>query len=186
MRSQVVRARSRGAGPSVRESGGFRRSRPHVARSGRRSVRLGGAVLLGLLTVAGCTDDDPEPMTIEETDFAESLDVDLDRMTRLPSGVFIEVLEEGQGDDAVGPADRIDIETKGWLSDGTLFNEQRGVFSMLADPPPGFVDGLEGMRIDELRKIIVPWQLGFGAQGIGQTIPPFANLVFEVRLHEIL
>lgn len=154
-------------------------------RLGPRRGATGVVALLALLAFAGCADDEPEPMTIEETDFAASLDVDLDRMTRLPSGVYIEILEEGQGDQMVGPTDRIDIETKGWLSDGTLFTEQRGIFSMATDPPPGFVDGLEGMRVDELRKIIVPWELGFGAQGVGETIPPFANLVFEVRLHEI-
>lgn len=145
----------------------------------------GVVVLLALLTVLGCADDDPEPMTIEETDFAASLNVDLDAMMRLPSGVYVQTLEEGEGEETVDAADRIDIATKGWLSDGTLFSDMRADFSMTRDGPVGFVLGLEGMRIGEVRRIIVPWELGFGSQGIGETIPPFSNLVFEVELFEI-
>jgi FKBP-type peptidyl-prolyl cis-trans isomerase FkpA len=48
---------------------------------------------------------------------------------------------------------------------------------------PGFEQGILGMRVGGSRRIYVPSQLGYGAQGAPQGgIPPNAALVFEVEL----
>jgi FKBP-type peptidyl-prolyl cis-trans isomerase len=44
---------------------------------------------------------------------------------------------------------------------------------------PGWSDGMVGMKEGGTRRIYVPWELGYGAQG-GGPIPPKANLIFEI------
>ncbi len=49
---------------------------------------------------------------------------------------------------------------------------------------PGFDRGVRGMQIGEVRRIHVPWQLGYGEQGHGD-IGAKENLVFRVELLRI-
>jgi peptidylprolyl isomerase len=44
--------------------------------------------------------------------------------------------------------------------------------------------GLVGMKKGEIRRLYIPSQLGYGERGVG-SIPPNANLIFEVELLEI-
>ena len=45
--------------------------------------------------------------------------------------------------------------------------------------------GLVGMKKNEVRRLFIPSQLGYGEQGSGEIIPPNSNLIFEVQLLEI-
>jgi peptidylprolyl isomerase len=52
---------------------------------------------------------------------------------------------------------------------------------------PGFDQGFAGMRVGGIRRIFVPWQLGYGARTLPDRenhpgIPPRSDLVFEVEL----
>ena len=49
----------------------------------------------------------------------------------------------------------------------------------------GFDEGVIGMREGGKRRLIVPPELGYGAQGRPPDIPPDTNLIFEVELLEI-
>jgi peptidylprolyl isomerase len=145
------------------------------------TVRTAAAALLLLPFVAACGDDPVGPTGPEDVDFAASLGVDLSQMQELPSGVYIQTLQEGVGLPVNnGP---MTVAYTLWLPDGTevdssnSFEFELGVTSLI----DGFVAGVSGMRVDEIRLIVVPSDQGYGSQGTS-SVPPNSVLVFEVEL----
>lgn len=61
------------------------------------------------------------------------------------------------------------------------FSFQAGVGSVV----PGFDQAVVGMQVGEIKKVTIPYQLGYGENGSGEVIPPFSTLVFEIELLKI-
>lgn len=102
----------------------------------------------------------------------------------------INVLQPGDGAEAV-PGSEVTVHYTGWLMDGTKFDSSRDrgePFSLTLGAGrviPGWERGLEGMRVGEIRELIIPPELGYGARGAGGVIPPNATLRFEVELLDV-
>jgi FKBP-type peptidyl-prolyl cis-trans isomerase len=147
------------------------------------------ALLVLLVGVAaGCNNSvlgagDPSDPATE--DFAPSLNVDIDASQRTESGVFFRDIRVGNGEDAAAE-DQVNITYAGYLTDGTLF-DSRSTPSLvvLAGTVQGFRDGVVGMRVGGVRKIVIPSELAYSWEGRPRANPPIprnATLVFDVEL----
>lgn len=146
------------------------------------------ALLATFLLLAACREPDvvAPPRDLQLIDYAPQLNVDLRRMTRTSSGLYLEDVRTGDGDEAK-PGDTIRMLYAGYLPDGTLVEEIRDADRT---PPfvlgagriiPGWEEGIPGMREGGIRKLVIPPSLGFGASG-RSPVPPNAVLVFDLEL----
>jgi hypothetical protein len=81
---------------------------------------------------------------------------------------------------------RVTVHYTGYLTDGTLFDTSREgapVTFGLNQVVPGFAEGITGMRVGGVRRLIIPPQLAYGANPPrGSCVPPNATLIFDVDL----
>jgi FKBP-type peptidyl-prolyl cis-trans isomerase FkpA len=163
-------------------------------------------LLLPALVLAGtaCADADPDPdetfqpgaadpaLTSAEvtTTYAPVLDVDLEQMDRMESGLRTRDVRVGTGAIAQ-PGDRIAVHYTGWLPDGSRFDSSVGgdpleVVIGTGEVIRGWDEGIPGMREGGRRRLVIPPALAYGAQGAGGgIIPPGATLIFDVELVEV-
>ena len=107
----------------------------------------------------------------------------------LPSGLQYKVLKEGNGRKPKA-TDSVKCHYEGMLVDGTLFDSsiQRGepaVFP-LNGVIAGWTEGLQLMEEGAKYRFFIPYHLGYGERGAGASIPPYAALVFDVELIEVV
>jgi len=109
-----------------------------------------------------------------------------------PSGLQYQDIKVGTGMVARVGAQAI-VHYTGWLrnrdgSPGKKFDSSRDrdePFQFvvgLGQVIPGWDEGVQGMKVGGVRKLIVPASLGYGSKGAGNDIPPNAKLIFEVEL----
>jgi len=98
---------------------------------------------------------------------------------------------EGNGAEAAA-GQRVSVHYTGWLTDGSKFDssvDRNDPFQFALGAGMvirGWDEGVQGMKVGGKRKLTIPPNLGYGAQGAGGVIPPNATLVFDVELLEIL
>lgn len=100
-------------------------------------------------------------------------------------------IQKGTGTEIVAGS-KVAIYYKGWLTDGTLFDQTRTnkdgtiqpfMFTMGAQEViPGMEQAIFGMKTGGTRRLIIPPSAGYGEQGQKDIIPPNAVLIFDVQL----
>jgi len=112
---------------------------------------------------------------------------DLNNNIQNIQGMKIETLKEGTGEIAKN-GDTVSVHYTGTLENATKFDSSvdRGTpFSFILGAGrviQGWDLGVAGMKVGEKRKLTIPPELGYGASGAGNVIPPNATLIFEVEL----
>jgi FKBP-type peptidyl-prolyl cis-trans isomerase len=138
-------------------------------------------LMLGVL-VAGCGSDSGTSPTI------------------LPGAPFSTTdVRVGTGADATAGR-RVTVNYTGWLFDPSRPENKGQQFdtSVGAGRQPfpftlgtgavirGFDQGVVGMKVGGLRRVVIPPDLGYGSTGSGGVIPPNATLVFDIELLEVV
>ena len=107
----------------------------------------------------------------------------------LPSGLQYQVLKEGNGKKPTAK-DTVQCHYEGFLIDGTVFDSsiQRGEPATfpLQQVIAGWTEGLQLMQEGAKYRFFIPYRLAYGEGGAGASIPPFAALIFDVELIEVM
>lgn len=158
----------------------------------------GVLLLLGLVAFSGCSAlINNGPMALVA---AAVVAVDVNsRPANIPSptpivivstpveAVLVQDLVIGTGTEAK-PGMQITAHYTGMLTNGTVFDSsykrnQPFSFTLGAGQViKGWDQGVGGMRVGGKRRLTIPPQLAYGAQGVSGVIPPNAWLIFDIEL----
>jgi len=114
----------------------------------------------------------------------------MDNLQTTPSGLKYKILKEGTGK-TPQRGQTATVHYTGSLEDGTKFDSSRDRHSPfqfqvgVGQVIKGWDEGLMLMKEGERRLLVIPPELGYGAQGVGGVIPPNATLIFDVELLKV-
>jgi len=99
-----------------------------------------------------------------------------------PGGVTVQVIKEGKGE-PVGKGQAMDVQYTGYsAASGAIF--ERGTYPSLVLERGGVIqgclEGLDGIKLREKRRLLIPSAMAFGKRGHGN-IRPDSDLVFDVE-----
>jgi FKBP-type peptidyl-prolyl cis-trans isomerase len=105
-----------------------------------------------------------------------------------PSGLRYRVIKAGTGATPMSGNDVVTVTYKGNLIDGTVFDQtppgQTAEFQA-GGLIEGWVIALQMMKEGDQWELVLPANIGYGAQGAGGVIPPNQTLVFEMTLLKV-
>lgn len=125
-------------------------------------------------------------------------DPDIKRTQILPSGVMIEVYHDGFGpipkpsvDPVTDLSSSITVNYRGYLVDGTKFNDGTAITMYLSNTIPGWQQALSQMRQGSSWRIYIPYAEGYGDEGSQDsrqnfTVPPYSTLIFDIDLLDVV
>jgi hypothetical protein len=160
------------------------RKRPRVAPStvsanpqprNDRNLRIGAIILVVALAVAAAA----YVFTRRGTQAGSEVTTD--------TGLKIQDLRVGDGA-SPQPGQTITVHYIGWLENGKEFNNSytggRPIDFKIGTGAviKGWDEGLMTMKVGGKRKLTIPSNLAYGAQGRPPAIPPNSNLTFEIEL----
>ena len=129
----------------------------------------------------------PQPIAgdVERTTFAPSLNVDLTKMSRRASGLYVEDLRMGTG--PISARERtVAVKYIGWLPNGKQFDSGEISVSLGKNSViRAWEEGLLGMRVGGVRRIVSPPNMAYGNRGAGSDVPPNSVLVFEMQMMSV-
>ena len=117
---------------------------------------------------------------------------------KTPSGLASKVIQPGTGKDHPASDELVTVNYTGWVYDpnkpdhkGSQFDTSvgRGPLSFTlgaGEVIQGWDQGFNDMRVGGKRQLIIPTDMGYGAQGSPDgSIPPNAPIMFEMELVDV-
>src|SRR5882724_9355604 len=109
-------------------------------------------------------------------------------VTKLPDGLMYRVIKAGTGPQVQKNSDVVTVYYKGALITGKVFDQTKP--EEPAQFPaggliPGWVEALKLMKTGDTWELVIPAELGYGADGAGDAIPPGQTLVFTMALVKV-
>lgn len=135
-------------------------------------------------TISPMTLDTSIALNISNMEISQT---DLDNAQTTPSGLKYIDLKEGDGA-SPSKGQTVKVHYTGTLENGKKFDSSRdrgSPFSFkigVGQVIKGWDEGVSTMKVGGQRILIIPADLGYGAQGAGGVIPPNATLIFDVEL----
>lgn len=123
--------------------------------------------------------DAPKPSTLPK--------IDKTKLVITSSGLKYQDIKVGTGPKP-NKGQTVVVNYTGWLENNTKFDSsldkgQPLEFKLgVGDVIKGWDEGIASMKPGGKRILVIPSKLGYGASGMGESIPPNATLIFEVEL----
>jgi peptidylprolyl isomerase len=110
--------------------------------------------------------------------------------TITPSGLKYIDKKVGKGASPKNAEQTVVVNYTGMLTNGKPFDSNvdpqfghlQPFRTKLSQVVPGWTEGIATMKVGGKRRLIIPPDLGYGAQGMGDRIPPNSTLIFDVEL----
>jgi FKBP-type peptidyl-prolyl cis-trans isomerase FklB len=107
----------------------------------------------------------------------------------LESGLQYEVLSSGTGGEHPTPEDTIIAHYHGTLPDGTVFDSsverEEPISFSLKGVIPGWKEAIPMMSVGDKWRVVLPPDLAYGENGMGQAIGPNTTLTFEIEIIDL-
>jgi peptidylprolyl isomerase len=146
-------------------------------------------ILLLMLAFCACssaTDIDEKWANPDTIEYATSLNIDLSKMHKSATGLYWQDIQIGEADSAkVG--DNVRVHYTAWLPDGTEFDTTRDTEPVefllgLGFVMKGFDEGVIGMRVGGIRRLVIRPDLAFGSRGRPSAgVPPETTIIVDVE-----
>lgn len=103
------------------------------------------------------------------------------KIQKTASGLMYVMMKEGEGDSPT-VQNTVRVAYKGWLLNGTVFDQNDGVSFPLSRLIRAWQEAIPMLKVGGKMRIIVPPAIGYGPAGSPPVIPPNATLVFDIEL----
>jgi FKBP-type peptidyl-prolyl cis-trans isomerase FkpA len=109
--------------------------------------------------------------------------------TKHPTGFYYNIVEPGASPDSVRLCSQIQIDYKGQLKSGTVFDQQTNMVFVLGSLIPGWKYGIPLIKKAGKIKLYIPPSLGYGSNPVRDNnnmivIPANSMLIFDVTLKD--
>ena len=139
-------------------------------------------LFLFVFVLLSCSKNDTifEPQT--ETDILKYIEDNNLNATKSSSGLYYVIKNQGTGTRPT-TSSNVTVAYKGYFLDGSVFDHSNanGISFGLNQVIPGWTEGITYFKEGGDGILLVPYQLGYGANGRG-AIPGGAVLIFDVKL----
>src|SRR3954468_499508 len=109
-------------------------------------------------------------------------------VTKLPDGLMYRVIKAGDGPKTQKDNDVVTVYYKGSLINGKVFDQtkpEEPIQFPVGGVIPGWIEALKLMKTGDTWELVIPAELGYGAEGAGDAIPPNQTLIFTVTLAKV-
>ena len=103
------------------------------------------------------------------------------------SGLQYKILTSGKGKSPVA-TDKVTVHYTGKFVDGKVFDSSAGrdpITFEVGGVIPGWTEALQLMHEGDKWMLYIPYDIAYGERGMGNDIPPYATLIFEVELIKV-